>query len=65
MSMQKTAVINVVGLTKSQIGKHTPFLAKWSAKARVATINPVLPAVTCSAQATYLTGKFPTEHGIV
>ncbi len=25
----------------------------------------VLPAVTCSVQATYLTGKLPDEHGIV
>ncbi|MBI5214121.1 MAG: alkaline phosphatase family protein [Ignavibacteriae bacterium] len=63
--MKKTVVINVVGLTKSLIGKHTPFLSKWSGEAKVATIKPVLPAVTCSAQATYLTGKFPTEHGVV
>jgi predicted AlkP superfamily pyrophosphatase or phosphodiesterase len=29
------------------------------------TIEPVLPAVTCSVQATYLTGVMPNEHGIV
>ncbi len=63
--MRKTVVINVVGLTKSLIGKHTPFLSKWSSGAKVATIKPVLPAVTCSSQTTYLTGKFPSEHGIV
>jgi predicted AlkP superfamily pyrophosphatase or phosphodiesterase len=28
-------------------------------------IGPVLPAVTCSVQATYLTGTWPSEHGIV
>ena len=28
-------------------------------------VDPVVPAVTCSAQATYLTGKTPSEHGIV
>jgi len=33
--------------------------------ARRAFIRPVLPAVTCSVQATYLTGKHPTDHGIV
>ncbi|WP_242927960.1 alkaline phosphatase family protein [Pontibacter vulgaris] len=63
--MQKTVVLNVVGLTQSLIGKHTPFLAEWAASAQGATIQPVLPAVTCTAQATYLTGKFPEEHGIV
>lgn len=34
-------------------------------KSQVASIEKVLPAVTCSVQATYLTGKFPDEHGIV
>eukprot|EP00168_Porphyra_purpurea_P008371 TRINITY_DN205_c0_g1_i2.p1 TRINITY_DN205_c0_g1~~TRINITY_DN205_c0_g1_i2.p1 ORF type:complete len:386 (-),score=32.77 TRINITY_DN205_c0_g1_i2:496-1653(-) len=33
--------------------------------AGVAFIRPVLPAVTCSVQSTYLTGKHPNEHGIV
>ena len=28
-------------------------------------IKPVLPAVTCTAQSTYLTGKLPNEHGVV
>jgi predicted AlkP superfamily pyrophosphatase or phosphodiesterase len=64
--MQKTVVINVVGLTHSLIGDHTPFLKEWSAQnVRKASIHPVLPAVTCTAQATYLTGKTPDEHGIV
>lgn len=63
--MKKTVVINVVGLTQSLIGKHTPFLAEWSAGAQNAHIHPVVPAVTCSAQSTYLTGKWPEEHGIV
>lgn len=64
--MQKTVVINVVGLTQSLIGEHTPFLAEWSAQhAKKAVVHPVLPAVTCTAQATYLTGKTPEEHGIV
>ncbi len=63
--MHKTAVINVVGLTPSLIGEHTPFLTSWSARKRRISIKPVLPAVTCTAQATYLTGKMPAEHGIV
>ncbi len=63
--MQKTVVINVVGLTPSLLCQHTPFLSRWAASGKVATVESVLPAVTCSAQATYLTGKLPNEHGIV
>ncbi|MEM9328756.1 MAG: alkaline phosphatase family protein, partial [Bacteroidota bacterium] len=63
--MQKTVVIDIVGLTRSLINEHMPYLQAWSEKRRVASFQPVLPAVTCSAQATYLTGVGPDEHGIV
>ncbi len=63
--MQKTVVINVVGLTQRLIGEHTPFIKSFLEKGKAATIASVLPAVTCSAQSTYLTGKHPSEHGIV
>jgi predicted AlkP superfamily pyrophosphatase or phosphodiesterase len=63
--MNRAVVINVVGLTKSLIGTHTPFLKKWSEKKQTSVIHPILPAVTCSVQSTYLTGKMPAEHGIV
>ncbi|WP_026462079.1 alkaline phosphatase family protein [Adhaeribacter aquaticus] len=63
--MQKTIVIDVVGLTQNLIGENTPFLKNWSAQAKLAHVGHVLPAVTCSVQATYMTGKWPTEHGIV
>lgn len=63
--MQKTAVINVVGLTRELIGENTPFLAQWSAQGKIAAIQTALPAVTCTMQSCYLTGKWPSEHGIV
>lgn len=63
--MKKTVVIDVVGLSKSVIGEHTPFLKKYVAERNITTIEPVLPAVTTSVQSTYLTGKWPTETGIV
>ena len=63
--MRKTVVLNVVGLTPSLLGEHTPLLSRWAASGKSVPITPVLPAVTCSVQATYLTGKMPTEHGIV
>ena len=34
-------------------------------KGSLASISPVLPTVTCTAQSTYLTGQLPTRHGIV
>ncbi|NMF61454.1 alkaline phosphatase family protein [Brasilonema octagenarum] len=63
--MNKTVVLNVVGLTPSLLGENTPSLSRWAASGKVSAIAPVLPAVTCTAQATYLTGKMPNEHGIV
>ncbi|MEL7039192.1 MAG: nucleotide pyrophosphatase/phosphodiesterase family protein [Cyanobacteria bacterium J06592_8] len=62
--MQKTVVINVVGLTSALL-KAMPKLSKWAVQGQINTIDPVVPAVTCSAQTTYLTGKWPSEHGIV
>lgn len=62
--MRKTVVINVVGLTKELLA-HMPALRKFAEQGKVATIGHVTPAVTCSVQATYLTGKLPSEHGIV
>ncbi|WP_100615715.1 alkaline phosphatase family protein [Confluentibacter citreus] len=63
--MKKTVVINIVGLTKRLIGEHTPFIKTFLEDGLSTTIKPILPAVTCSMQSTYLTGKLPSEHGIV
>ena len=63
--MKKTVVINVVGLTKRLIGEHTPFIKSFLEKGEALYIEPVLPGVTCTVQSTYVTGKWPAEHGIV
>ncbi len=63
--MKKTVVINVVGLSQHLIGEHTPFISSFLKKGKRAAVRPVVPAVTCSAQSTYLTGLEPAEHGIV
>jgi predicted AlkP superfamily pyrophosphatase or phosphodiesterase len=63
--MHRTAVINVVGLTSSMLGPEMPRLGAFLRTGAKATIDPVLPALTCSAQSSYLTGKLPAEHGIV
>ena len=63
--MKKTVVLNIVALSPRVIGEHTPFLKKWIESKKQAVVEPVLPAVTCSAQSVYLTGKWPSENGIV
>lgn len=63
--MNKTVVIDIVGLSSSLIGEHTPFLKKYTDGKQLSTISPMLPAVTTSVQSTYVTGKLPYEHGIV
>lgn len=63
--MNKTVVIDVVGLTRGLIGSQTPFLEKWVSQNHLRTIDAMLPAVTTAVQSTYLTGKWPDEHGIV
>src|SRR6185369_5325746 len=62
-SMARTVVLNVVGLTRSLLGAQTPRLRELSAGS--ADIGTITPALTCSVQSTYLTGKLPREHGIV
>jgi predicted AlkP superfamily pyrophosphatase or phosphodiesterase len=62
---ERTAVINVVGLTSRGLGSDTPRLQAVAKAGGLITIKPVLPAVTCTAQSTYLTGTAPSQHGCV
>jgi predicted AlkP superfamily pyrophosphatase or phosphodiesterase len=63
--VHKTVVLNVVGLTPNLLGANTPRLNQFAAAGKSVAIGHVLPAVTCSVQATYLTGTWPADHGIV
>lgn len=64
--MQRTAVINVVGLTPRHISEvDTPHIHAFQQKNASVAVEPAFPAVTCTAQSTYLTGKEPAQHGIV
>jgi predicted AlkP superfamily pyrophosphatase or phosphodiesterase len=63
--MNRLAVINVVGLTESLVGEHTPCMAEFRQRGAFSPIAPAFPAVTCTAQSNYLTGKLPSQHGIV
>lgn len=57
-------VLDVVGMTPKLL-RHMPHLAALSDTGWRAELGTVLPAVTCSAQSTFLTGLTPAEHGIV
>lgn len=63
--MHKTVVIDIVGLSSSLIGEYTPFLKEYIATRSLRTVQPMLPAVTTAVQSSYLTGKWPADHGIV
>jgi predicted AlkP superfamily pyrophosphatase or phosphodiesterase len=63
--MKPLLVLDVVGLTPSLVGPDTPNLAAVAREGFQAGIEPVLPAVTCSVQSTFLTGLAPRDHGIV
>jgi predicted AlkP superfamily pyrophosphatase or phosphodiesterase len=63
--MHPTIVVNIVGLTPALIGPHTPNLMRFAANGCMRPLKTVTPAVTCSAQATFVTGLLPREHGIV
>jgi predicted AlkP superfamily pyrophosphatase or phosphodiesterase len=65
MSRAPLVVLDIVGLTPSLVGEHTPHLKGLADEGFMAPVSPILPAVTCSAQSTLLTGKLPSEHGIV
>ncbi len=57
-------VLDVVGLTPRLL-EHMPAVRSVAESGFRAELGTVLPAVTCSAQATFLTGLTPAQHGIV
>jgi predicted AlkP superfamily pyrophosphatase or phosphodiesterase len=61
----RTAILNVVGLTPKLIGPNTPRIERAAREGGMIRVQPVLPAVTCTAQSTYLTGLPPSGHGAV
>jgi len=63
---QRVCVLNIVALSPNLIGEATPRIKEFArASGGVRTLRPPLPAVTCSAQSTMLTGLAPAGHGIV
>jgi predicted AlkP superfamily pyrophosphatase or phosphodiesterase len=63
--MRPTIVVLVVGLTPRHFGPHAPHLMALARAGAMRPLTPVTPAVTCTAQATFMTGTLPRDHGIV
>jgi predicted AlkP superfamily pyrophosphatase or phosphodiesterase len=62
--MRRTLVLNVVGLTPRLL-EHAPNLKALAARGGMRPLNAVTPAVTTTAQSTFVTGAPPRDHGIV
>lgn len=63
--MQPLLILNIVGLTPACLGPLTPHLSALATRGCLRPLTSITPAVTCSVQATLLTGALPSEHGIV
>ena len=59
------AVLLVVGLNQSLLGKDCPRLDAFARRGALRRLKPGLPAVTCSVQSSMLTGLLPRQHGVV
>lgn len=63
--MRSCVVLNIAGLTASMVGDQTPNLMRLANRGKLLPLHTVTPAVTCTAQTTFLTGLPPRDHGIV
>lgn len=67
MVKEHVVVLDIVSLNSKLLNdpELTPNLQRLMKKGKHTQIKPVFPAVTGSMQATYITGKNPSEHGII
>ncbi|MGI0060039.1 MAG: alkaline phosphatase family protein, partial [Nitrosotalea sp.] len=66
MTAKNIIVINVVGLEHKHLNSDlTPNISALAEKGESAKMEPVFPSVTCTVQASILSGLYPNEHGII
>ncbi|HXW30564.1 MAG TPA: alkaline phosphatase family protein, partial [Xanthobacteraceae bacterium] len=63
--MKPLLAMIVVGLTQRHLGSRTPRLTALARNGAMTQIATVTPAVTCTVQASFMTGLTPRDHGIV
>jgi predicted AlkP superfamily pyrophosphatase or phosphodiesterase len=65
IGLKSVLAMIVVGLTPRHLGTLTPRLSALAREGAMAPLKTVSPAVTCSVQASFMTGLTSREHGIV
>jgi len=67
MNKQKTIILNLVGLSPKliELADNIPNIKKLMAEGMFRKMEPSFPALTCSVQASMLSGKPSADHGIV
>ncbi|WP_199613943.1 alkaline phosphatase family protein [Paenibacillus alkalitolerans] len=67
MNKQHVLVLDIVSLQPKHLldPDLTPNIQKIASGGQHIKVRPVFPAVTGTVQATYITGKYPSEHGII
>jgi predicted AlkP superfamily pyrophosphatase or phosphodiesterase len=64
--MNYSILLDVVGLEQKHLDSGLlPSIAKITENGEVGKLEPTFPAVTCTVQASILSGKYPREHGII
>jgi predicted AlkP superfamily pyrophosphatase or phosphodiesterase len=59
-------VVDIAGLEPRLISEErTPNICSLSAMGELSRVRPVFPAVTCTSQASMLSGTYPRQHGII
>ena len=64
-STRRCVVLDIPGLVARYVGPHMPALAAYARRGRMVPLRSIVPALNCPVQATFLTGTYPSEHGIV
>ncbi len=67
MTKEHVVVLDIISLSPALLSDKTltPNIQKLLNEGKHTKIKPVFPAVTGTMQATYITGKPPSEHGII
>jgi len=60
----KLVVVIAVGLRPKDLA-HAPHIRALAGRGFAAPLQTVFPAVTCTVQASFLTGGLPRDHGVV
>src|SRR5689334_5849559 len=64
--MKYSIMLDIVGLEHEHLDSGlVPNIEKIVRSGESSSLQPVFPAVTCTVQASLLTGKYPADHGII